>query len=79
VCISYVLAGFVMASVINASANDDDGWYYDVSRGRVVRGRRGSSLDLMGPYPDEATAEQALEIARNRNKAADADDDAWND
>ena len=29
----------------------------------------------MGPYPDEATAKRALEIAKERNDAADADDE----
>ncbi|MDV2475185.1 hypothetical protein ACFWDA_12450 [Rhodococcus zopfii] len=56
----------------------DDGWYYDVSTGEVSQGKDPSALNRMGPYPDRATAERALEIAAERNKAADDADDEWN-
>ncbi|GED96523.1 hypothetical protein [Gordonia crocea] len=55
--------------------SDDDQWFYEISTGKVTRGKQGSVLDRMGPYPDEATARRALEIARERNEAADAADD----
>jgi len=31
----------------------------------------------MGPYPDQATADRALEIARARNEREDARDRSW--
>jgi hypothetical protein len=31
----------------------------------------------LGPYPDEATARRALEIARERTRKADAEDAEW--
>ncbi|MBB4137702.1 hypothetical protein [Gordonia humi] len=55
-----------------------DEWYYQISTGEVMRGKLVGVLDRMGPYPDEATARRALEIAAARNAAADekdADDD----
>ncbi|WP_068165860.1 hypothetical protein [Rhodococcus phenolicus] len=58
--------------------SSDDGWYYDVSTGTVGQGKDPSALNRMGPYPDRATAERALEIAAERNKAADEADDEWN-
>ncbi|WP_137723742.1 hypothetical protein [Prescottella subtropica] len=58
--------------------SDDDQWYFDLSDGSVSQGRTGDVFTRMGPYPDRATAEQALQIAAARNKAADAVDDEWN-
>ncbi len=55
--------------------NDDEQWYYEISTGAVTRGKHGSVLDRMGPYPDEATARRALEIAKERNASADEDED----
>ncbi|WP_169815581.1 hypothetical protein [Nocardia inohanensis] len=56
-------------------ADSDDAWYYDLSSHKAVQGKQGWVGDRMGPYPDKATAERALEIAKARNKAADADED----
>ncbi|MFM9379066.1 hypothetical protein [Gordonia sp. VNK21] len=55
--------------------SNNDEWYYQVSTGEVTRGKTANALDRMGPYPDEATARNALEIAKARNAAADADDE----
>ncbi len=55
--------------------SNDNGWYYNVTTGEVTHGKVGDVLDRMGPYPDRATAERALEIVRERNARADADDD----
>lgn len=57
------------------SESDDEAWYYLLDRGTVEHGKISSSHDRMGPYPDEATAKRALDIARERNKAADAYDE----
>lgn len=56
----------------------DEGWYYDVKTHKVSQGKDPHALNRMGPYPDRETAERALQIAAERNKAADDADDAWN-
>ena len=55
--------------------NEDEQWFYDVRNKTVARGKDVGALDRMGPYPDRATAERALDIAAARNKAADDEDD----
>ncbi|GEE00978.1 hypothetical protein nbrc107696_14240 [Gordonia spumicola] len=55
---------------------DDTQWYYQISTGAVTKGKVGDVFDRMGPYPDEATARRALEIAAARNAAADAQDES---
>jgi hypothetical protein len=55
----------------------DQGWYYNVVTGQVEHLERSKGSDLLGPYPDEATARRALEIAHERTKKADAEDEAW--
>lgn len=57
--------------------SDDEQWYFRVSDKAVVQGKDAGAMDRMGPYPDRATAERALEIAAERNKAADDADDSW--
>ena len=59
--------------------NPDQGWYYNTRTGQVEHLERSRGIDLLGPYPDEATAKRALEIARERTKAADKADRDWND
>ncbi|MGB3301353.1 hypothetical protein [Gordonia sp. (in: high G+C Gram-positive bacteria)] len=54
--------------------SDDDQWYFDTSTGEVTQGKVGNVFHRMGPYPDEATARRALDIAAARNAAADAED-----
>jgi hypothetical protein len=53
---------------------EDTQWYYQISTGAVTQGKVGDVFDRMGPYPDEASARRALEIAAARNAAADAQD-----
>lgn len=55
--------------------SENDEWYYTISTGEVTRGKTADVFDRMGPYPDEATARKALEIAAERNAQADAQDD----
>ncbi|MET9216269.1 MULTISPECIES: FUSC family protein [unclassified Nocardia] len=54
---------------------DDNQWYYCIKHHKAEQGKTCWYGDRMGPYPDQATAERALEIAKARNKAADAEDD----
>ncbi|MEV6070032.1 hypothetical protein AB0L82_26075 [Nocardia sp. NPDC052001] len=56
-------------------ADEDNQWYYCIDHHRAEQGKQCWVGGRMGPYPDKATAERALEIAKARNKAADADDD----
>lgn len=56
---------------------NDDEWYFNLDDHTVHRGKDPRALNRMGPYPDEATARQALEIAKARNAAADSADDKW--
>ena len=56
-------------------SDDSNEWYYDISTGQVTKGKVGDVFNRMGPYPDEATARRALEIAAARNEAADSDDE----
>ncbi|HVV10794.1 hypothetical protein [Amycolatopsis sp.] len=57
--------------------NPDQGWYYNTRTGEVEHLERSRSIDLLGPYPDEATAKRALEIAKERTKQADEEDRKW--
>lgn len=59
--------------------SQDEQWYYRISDKTVAQGKDASAMDRMGPYPDRATAEQALLIAAERTKAADEADEEWND
>ncbi|MEV6772898.1 hypothetical protein AB0N05_30110 [Nocardia sp. NPDC051030] len=54
---------------------DENGWYYCLDHHKAEQGKECWVGSRMGPYPDKATAERALEIARARNKQADEDDD----
>jgi len=54
--------------------SDTSGWYYCLTHQTVEQGKGCKGPDRMGPYPDEATAARALEIARERTKAADEAD-----
>ncbi|WP_018686316.1 hypothetical protein [Actinokineospora enzanensis] len=54
--------------------NPDPGWYYNTRTGQVEHGTLSRRVDLLGPYPDRATAERALEIAHERTAAADSAD-----
>ncbi|WP_193392941.1 hypothetical protein [Gordonia phthalatica] len=55
--------------------SDDEQWYFNLSSGEVTKGKIANVFDRMGPYPDEASARRALEIAAQRNAAADDDDE----
>lgn len=60
-----------------ASAPDapDDGYYYDAKTGEVSRGPRHSWQHRMGPYATVEEAARALEIARERTRAWDEEDE----
>lgn len=57
------------------TSGDDEAWYYDLEKHRAVQGKETWVQNRLGPYPDKATAERALEIVAERNRAADAQDE----
>ena len=57
--------------------NPDPGWYYNTKTNQVEHGEVGKAIDRLGPYPDRASAERALETARERTEAADKADKSW--
>ncbi|EOM76054.1 hypothetical protein DW322_16145 [Rhodococcus rhodnii] len=61
------------------TTDPDKLWYYDLSTGEVSQGRQVSTFDRIGPYPDRESAQHALEKARERTEAADAEDRRWNE
>ncbi|NLU82846.1 hypothetical protein [Rhodococcus sp. HNM0569] len=52
-------------------------WYYNVEDGTVAQGLQAPARSRMGPYPDRDSAQRALDIAKERNKAADREDEEW--
>lgn len=74
----YTWPEMLRAGTLRAMSDDENLWYYCVSDGSVRQGKDARALDRMGPYPDRETAARALEIAAQRNKAADDSDDDWN-
>jgi len=56
-----------------------EGWYFNVLTKKVEHHDRSKGSDLLGPYPDEASASRALETAHERTQKADAEDAAWED
>lgn len=57
--------------------SDDNDWYFNLNDHTVSQGKKSRGADRMGPYPTEAAAHQALEIARARVQAADDADEEW--
>ncbi len=53
----------------------DEQWYYDTEQGQAVQGKATNWDNRMGPYATRAEAEAALEKAKARNAAWDAQDD----
>lgn len=63
------------AGVHTGGMADDNEWYYCLKHHTAEQGKNCWYGDRMGPYPDQETAERALEIARARNKIADDEDE----
>ncbi|MCT2338002.1 hypothetical protein [Corynebacterium sp. p3-SID1056] len=57
----------------------DDKFYFNPTTGEVSQGKVASWDNRMGPYDTREEAAHALEIAAQRNKAADEADEAWED
>ncbi|MGP6172740.1 hypothetical protein [Corynebacterium sp. A21] len=54
-------------------------WYFDLTTGEVSQDKNASWDNRMGPYGSETEAHNALTVAKNRNKAADAAEEADED
>ena len=53
-------------------------YWYNVSSGQVeTDDNKSQGEDLMGPYPSQAEAANALASARERTEQWDAEDRAW--
>ncbi|GAB3946535.1 hypothetical protein [Corynebacterium tapiri] len=50
-------------------------WFFNPSNGEVSQGKEDGITDRMGPYGSREEAENALKIADERTKAADAYDE----
>ena len=61
---------------------EDLKYYYNLETRQVEQGKVSSFDNRIGPYDTREEAEHALEIARERNRIADAydeQDDRWRD
>lgn len=54
----------------------DEQYYYNPSTGEVTQGKKAAWDNRMGPYATREEAESALQIAAQRNKSADNQDEA---
>ena len=62
--------------------NEDLKYYYNLEPRQVEQGKISSYDNRIGPYDTREEAEHALEIAKERNRVADAydeQDDRWRD
>lgn len=62
--------------------NEDLKYYYNLEAHQVEQGKISSYDNRIGPYDTREEAEHALEIAKERNRVADAydeQDDRWRD
>lgn len=55
------------------------GWYFCLKHRQVEPKSGCRAADRLGPYPDQETAARALEIAEERNQAAEEADRSWKD
>jgi len=53
-------------------------WYYCLNHKAVEPAEGCRAVDRLGPYPDKATAERAVELARERTEQEDKRDAEWN-
>lgn len=53
----------------------DDQWWFDVVTGHVEHGPGSPNSERLGPYATKEEAEHALQRARERNEAWDAQED----
>ena len=54
-------------------------WYYNVTTGQVEPEGQSKATDLLGPYPSQEAAANALQSFKEREDKLDAEDRAWAD
>ena len=60
------------------STPGDEKYWYNARTHEVEKGAQSSFEDRMGPYDTAEQAQGALEEAKQRNQAWDAEDKDWN-
>ena len=60
------------------STHPDEFWV-NTATGEVEEGRQSPGLQRMGPYPTREAAQQAFDLAAERNEEWDEADRRWND
>lgn len=54
-------------------------YWYNTRTGEVEKGRQSAWTDVMGPYPTQEAARNALKTAAQRSENFDAAEEAWED
>jgi hypothetical protein len=54
-------------------------FYYNLTTKQVEREGQSKAKDLLGPFPTEQEAANALDIIREREERKNAEDTAWRD
>ena len=52
-------------------------FWFNTKTGQVEEGHQSDWRNLLGPYPDRASAERALQTAREKTERWDEEDRAW--
>lgn len=52
-------------------------YYYNISTGQVEQEGESKATDLLGPFPDAASAANALKTIRDREAKKNAEDREW--
>jgi hypothetical protein len=60
---------------VDIGLDGDDQWWFNLSTHQVEHGPGAPNAERMGPYPSEHEAAEALERARSRTEAWDAEDE----
>lgn len=52
-------------------------WFYNVRTGQTEQEGQSRSTDLLGPYPTQEAAANALQSVHENQERLDAEDSAW--
>ncbi len=52
-------------------------WFYNLKTGQVEPEGQSKGKELLGPFPDQASAANALETVREREERKQAEDRNW--
>ncbi len=62
-------------SDVDIGLEGDDQWWFNLRTQQVERGPGAPNAERMGPYPSEREAADALDLARLRNEAWEAQEE----